>query len=89
MSNWISVDVGLPIKDGDYICTRAVTNNVEVISFSAAEYDEPAKWFDDPSSYGGLGSSYHHLTLEQIERSKQFNRVIGWMPLPPPMESVK
>jgi hypothetical protein len=89
MSDWISVKDGLPITSGDYICTRAVTNNVEVIAFCVAEEGEAARWFDAPSSYGGLGSSYHHLTLEQIERSKQFNRVIGWMPMPPPMESVK
>jgi hypothetical protein len=89
MSEWISVDDRLPIKSGDYICTRNVTNYVEVISFCVAEDGETEKWFDDPCSYGGLGSSYYHLTAEQIERTKQFNRVIGWMPMPPPMESVK
>ena len=89
MSQWISVEDRLPIKSGDYICTRAVTNHVEVIAFCVAECDEAARWFDAPSSYGGLGSSYYHLTLEQIERSKRFNRVIGWMPMPPPMEQVK
>lgn len=89
MSEWTDVKDGLPLKSGDYICTRNVTNNVEVISFSAAEYDEPAKWFDDPCSYGGLGTSYYHLTVEQIERSKQFNRVIGWMQMPSPMKRVK
>ena len=89
MSEWISVEDRLPLKDGDYICTRAVTNNVEVIAFCAAEYDEPARWYDDPPHYGGLGSSYYHLSTEKIERMKRFNRVIGWMPLPPPMERVK
>ena len=89
MIEWISVEDRLPLEDGDYICTRYITNSVEVISFCAAEEGEPARWFDDPSFYGGMGFNYHGATTEQRERMKRFNRVTGWMPLPPPMESAK